>query len=71
MVTEPEIAGALQSEPDPALAASKLVELANDAGGADNITVLVIRMDSEVKSWFSWLRRGRKTANSNGSAGGK
>ena len=70
MVTEPEIAGALQSELDPVKAAAKLIELANDEGGADNITVLVIRVDSEVRSWFSWLRRGRKTANRNGSAGG-
>ena len=70
MVTEPEIAGALQSEPDPVRAATKLVELANDAGGVDNITVLVVRVDSEAKGWFSWLRRGHKTANTNGSAGG-
>ena len=38
MVTEPEIAGALQSEPDPEQAAAKLIERANDAGGADNVT---------------------------------
>ena len=70
MVTEPEIAGALQAEPDPEQAAAKLVERANDAGGADNITVLVIRMESEYLGWFSWLRRWRKAANGNGSAGG-
>ncbi|HXL21967.1 MAG TPA: Stp1/IreP family PP2C-type Ser/Thr phosphatase [Candidatus Dormibacteraeota bacterium] len=70
MVTEPEIAGALQSEPDAEKAAAKLVERANDAGGADNITVLVIRMESEYQGWFSWLRRWRKSANGNGLAGG-
>jgi serine/threonine protein phosphatase PrpC len=48
------------------------VALANDNGGADNVTVLVIRMDAEEKGWFSWLRRpAQKTAGSNGSAGGK
>lgn len=70
MVTEPEIAGTLQAETDPERAAARLVALANDAGGADNITVLVIRVDSEAKGWFSWLRRGRRSANGNGSAGG-
>lgn len=72
MVTEVEIAGTLQAETNPGKAAEKLVELANDYGGADNITVVVIRADSESRGWFSWLRRGsRKHAGRNGSAGGK
>jgi PPM family protein phosphatase len=71
MVTEPEIAGTLQAETDPAKAAEKLVALANDRGGADNITVVVVRVGAESKGWFSWLRRGaRKQAAGNGSAGG-
>ena len=37
MVTEPEIAGALQSEPDPQKAAEKLIKLANEGGGVDNL----------------------------------
>jgi serine/threonine protein phosphatase PrpC len=72
MVTEPEIAGTLQSEPDPAKAAARLVSLANEQGGADNITVVVVRVEMESKGWFSWLRRGtRKESAANGSAGGK
>jgi serine/threonine protein phosphatase PrpC len=72
MVTEPEIAGTLQVEPDAVKAAERLVELANDQGGADNITVVVVRVGSESKGWFSWLRRGaRRKAEGNGSAGGK
>jgi serine/threonine protein phosphatase PrpC len=72
MVTEPEIAGTLQAETDAERAATKLVELANDRGGGDNITVLVIRVGAESKGWFSWLRRGaRENAAGNGSAGGK
>jgi serine/threonine protein phosphatase PrpC len=72
MVTEPEIAGTLQSEPDPAKAAARLVNLANEQGGADNITVVVARVEMESKGWFSWLRRGtRKESAANGSAGGK
>jgi serine/threonine protein phosphatase PrpC len=71
MVTEPEIAGTLQAEPDPVKAAERLVELANEQGGADNVTVIVIRLGEESKGWFSWLRRGtRKGAESNGAAGG-
>jgi serine/threonine protein phosphatase PrpC len=58
MVTEPEIAGTLQAETRPAAAAQKLVDLANENGGMDNITVIVVRFQEEAKSWFSWFRRG-------------
>lgn len=72
MVTEPEIAGTLQAEPDPAKASQRLIELANEQGGADNVTAVIVRVGGETKGWLSWLRRGsRKTAPKNGSAGGK
>jgi serine/threonine protein phosphatase PrpC len=72
MVTEPEIAGTLQAELDPAKAAERLVELANDQGGADNVTVLVVRTGSESKGWFSWLPWGKnKSSASNGAAEGR
>lgn len=59
MVTEPEIAGALQAETVPATAAERLVALANENGGIDNITVLVVRFEDDGgKGWFSWMRRG-------------
>jgi serine/threonine protein phosphatase PrpC len=71
MVTEPEIAGALQSEPQPQAAAEKLVALANESGGIDNVTVVVVSLKPEPKGWFYWLRRGaHKSAGGNGSAGG-
>jgi PPM family protein phosphatase len=57
MVTEPEIAGSLQAETDPGAAAQKLVDLANERGGLDNVTVVVARVQEEAKGWFSWLRR--------------
>jgi serine/threonine protein phosphatase PrpC len=57
MVTEPEIAGCLQAETDPQTAAQKLVGLANERGGLDNVTVIVARVQDESKGWFSWLRR--------------
>jgi serine/threonine protein phosphatase PrpC len=72
MVTEPEIAGALQSEPDPQKAAEKLIRLANEGGGVDNVTAIVVSLKPEAKGWFSWLRRGaHKSAGGNGSAGGQ
>ncbi len=58
MVTEPEIAGALQAQPDPAAAAQKLVDIANDNGGLDNVTVIVVSFQEQPKGWFSWMRRG-------------
>ncbi|PYU69836.1 MAG: Stp1/IreP family PP2C-type Ser/Thr phosphatase [Acidobacteria bacterium] len=70
-VTEPEIAGTLQAETDPGRAAEKLIALANERGGPDNITVVTMRLEKDSKGWFSWLRRGtRKILGSNGSAGG-
>ena len=44
-VTDDEIARAVQTL-DPGLAAERLVELANAAGGPDNITVVIGRVDS-------------------------
>jgi serine/threonine protein phosphatase PrpC len=40
------IAATLRAEPDPQAACSKLVAQANDAGGRDNITVLIVRFDT-------------------------
>jgi PPM family protein phosphatase len=72
MVPEFEIAGILQAEPHPERAAEKLVELANENGGIDNVTVIVVSIQPEPKGWFSWLRPGaHKSAGGNGSAGGR
>jgi PPM family protein phosphatase len=72
MVTDPEIGGILMAEPDAGKAADRLVSLANEYGGADNVTVIVIRLVAEEKGWFSWLRRGtqKNAVGENGSAGG-
>ena len=59
MVTEPEIAGTLQAETIPEAAAEKLISLANESGGVDNVTVIVVRFEDDAnKGWFSWMRRG-------------
>jgi len=71
MVTDPEIAGTLQAETNTGQAAENLVALANERGGPDNITVVIVRLEKESKGWFSWLRgNSRKIVGSNGTAGG-
>lgn len=42
MVGSDDIAGVLKTEDDPQAAADRLVEMANAAGGEDNVTVLVV-----------------------------
>lgn len=70
MVTEPEIAGTLQAETDPQKAAERLVELANEYGGADNITVIVVRLQADSLKWFSWLHGDAPKSGHNGSSAG-
>lgn len=45
MVTDDAIAATLRAELDPEPACRRLVAQANDAGGRDNITVLIVRFD--------------------------
>jgi PPM family protein phosphatase len=47
MVTEEQIVAILSAAPDPQDAADRLVRAANRAGGVDNITVLVLDVESE------------------------
>ena len=54
-----QISGVLQETDDPQRAASRLVDLANQAGGGDNITVIVLRNSpksarplSKIGRWF-------------------
>jgi PPM family protein phosphatase len=46
MVTDDAIAAILGAEADPETTCTKLVAQANDAGGGDNITVLIVRFDA-------------------------
>src|SRR5213080_1925883 len=72
VVTELEIAGVLQAETDPVRGAEELVDIANERGGPDNITVVIARMLKDSNGWFSWLRRKAvKNLGNNGNAGGK
>jgi serine/threonine protein phosphatase PrpC len=47
MVTDDEIAAALEAQSGPDAAARHLVAQANERGGSDNITVIVVRFDSD------------------------
>lgn len=69
MVTEQKIAATLQSESDPGRAAEKLVAQANENGGGDNVTVVVVHLEPKESGFLSWLRHGaQKNAGKNGSA---
>ena len=48
MLTDKEIQEALSAEADPAKACAKLIELANAAGGEDNITAIVARFEGDA-----------------------
>jgi serine/threonine protein phosphatase PrpC len=58
MVAEQEIATTLQSERNPGRAAEKLVAQANENGGADNVTVVVVHLEPKENGFLSWLRHG-------------
>ncbi|MBF6614648.1 MAG: protein phosphatase 2C domain-containing protein [Chloroflexi bacterium] len=45
MIEDSAIEAVLASEPDPNIASQRLIDLANEAGGHDNITVLLIDID--------------------------
>jgi protein phosphatase len=45
MLTNDAIAAVLRAEAEPEAACTKLVARANEAGGRDNITVLIVRFD--------------------------
>jgi serine/threonine protein phosphatase PrpC len=49
MVKDESIAEALRNETDLDAAAYRLIELANDAGGRDNITVVLVRVRERLK----------------------
>jgi protein phosphatase len=50
MVDDAPIRDALANEPDPQAAADRLVDLANEAGGEDNITVVVLDVTDEPET---------------------
>ena len=56
MVTESQISTVLAQITSPQQAADRLVELANEKGGVDNTTVIIVRlMPAPVSRWKKWL----------------
>ena len=53
MVSENEIAGILEHAPNAQMAAERLVQRANECGGHDNVTVIVVRDSGRSKGWFA------------------
>jgi serine/threonine protein phosphatase PrpC len=56
MVTDPEIASTLLTSTSAQEAADRLVELANEYGGADNVTVIVLRVVQKSESVLDRLK---------------
>jgi len=56
MVTDPEIASTLLTSSSAQEAAERLVDLANDNGGVDNISVIVLRAVDKSKGFFHRLK---------------
>jgi protein phosphatase len=57
MVPDDEIASLLQAAPQAQAAADRLVQRANERGGEDNITVVVVRIGFRSDGWLNRLRR--------------
>jgi protein phosphatase len=56
MVTDPEIASTLLTSTSAQESADRLVDLANENGGADNISVIVLRVDEKSEGVFQRLK---------------
>jgi protein phosphatase len=56
MVTDPEIASMLLTSTSAQEAAERLVDLANDNGGVDNVSVIVLRVAEKSESVFQRLK---------------
>jgi PPM family protein phosphatase len=56
MVTDPEIASTLLTSGPAQESADRLVELANDNGGVDNVSVIVLRVGEKSEGVFERLK---------------
>jgi len=56
MVSDPEIASTLLTSATAQESADRLVDLANENGGVDNVSVIVLRLDEKSASVFERLK---------------
>src|SRR6202049_1727240 len=56
MLTDPEIASTLLTSASAQESADRLVDLANENGGVDNVSVIVLRLDEKSASVFERLK---------------
>ena len=56
MVTDPEIASTLLTTTSPQAAADRLIELANENGGVDNVSVIVVHITQKSESVLDRLK---------------
>ena len=69
MVTDPDIASTLLTHPAVQAAADRLVALANEYGGEDNVTVVVLRVTLGPDGLLGRLRRWSRSLGSSAEAG--
>jgi serine/threonine protein phosphatase PrpC len=62
MVTDPEIASTLLTSASAQESAERLVDLANENGGVDNVSVVVIHVVNKSESLLQRLKRWRKNS---------
>jgi len=70
MVTDEEIASTLMTSLAAQQAADRLIELANENGGVDNSTVIVVRFPQESSGLFDRLKRWRRSSDGPSTVGG-
>jgi serine/threonine protein phosphatase PrpC len=70
MVTDEEIASTLITSLAAQQAADRLIDLANENGGVDNSTVVVIRLAQESSGLFDKIKRWRRGSDSPSPSGG-
>lgn len=57
MLNHTQIEGVFQNENDPQKISERLIQMANEAGGGDNITVIVARVEGSPTGWESLTER--------------
>ena len=62
MVTDPEIASTLLTSASAQESAERLVDLANENGGVDNVSVVVVHVINKSENWLQRLKRWRKNS---------